>query len=83
MASRGRVKGFRLEEIGELFKHESTLNLVILECENSDDDIDDLICKENYAESVAYTSLLKKYPTFFFFAKTWWISMKRTCMRRP
>ena len=29
-------------------------------------------------------SLLEKYPNlFFFFANTWWISMKRACMRRP
>ena len=27
------------------------------------------------------TSLLEQYPTFFFVAKTWWISMKHACMR--
>ena len=27
--------------------------------------------------------LLEKYPTLFFFAKTWWISVKHACMRRP
>ena len=30
-----------------------------------------------------YTTLLEKYLTLFVFAKTWWISMKHTCMRWP
>ena len=28
------------------------------------------------------TTLLEKYQLFFFFAKTWWILMKRVCMRQ-
>jgi hypothetical protein len=38
-----------------------------------------------FAEQCHLLGLLEKYPTFFFFvvAKTWWISMKRTCMWRP
>ena len=30
-----------------------------------------------------YTSLLENYSNLIFFAKTWWISMKIACMRRP
>ena len=30
----------------------------------------------------SYTRTVRKYPTFFFFTKTWWISIKSICKRR-
>ena len=37
---------------------------------------------QSVTDEVRGTILLQKYPTLFI-AKTWWISVKWTCMRRP
>ena len=43
--------------------------------------IDNIYAFFTKAQDLKVRGLLEKYPTFFF-AKTWWISMKSTCMRR-